>query len=299
MPSVTFALDESGAKGYSDNREKVKGELGVVAGVLVPTEHVSRMVSEIGKITERFKTNGKLHITDLAPLDQESLRNQIFTYLASVNARWVYEAMYVEGLYSNAQFVSSLRDNTKKNQRSGVKVSSNEKNDLLHTQLLLGAFGKGVAFCLDNVGSTVHLNVITDQLDASIVKEFRKDANRLLNVGKKNERKVTGFDTTTQKVVTGSITTEITEGLDALGDFSGVTYEIAISDSPLTLVADIIANSVYHHLSSLQEKTPGCQLNTLDSIKGHQLDAFVYGVTGQESDAPQVADTIFRHPEDA
>lgn len=65
MPSVTFALDESGAKGYSDNREKVKGELGVVAGVLVPAEHVSRVVSEIGEITERFKTNGKLHITDL------------------------------------------------------------------------------------------------------------------------------------------------------------------------------------------------------------------------------------------
>ena len=298
MPSVTFALDESGAKGYSDNREKVKGELGVVAGVLVPTEHVSRVVSDIGEITERFRTNGKLHITDLQPSDQEFLRNQIFSYLALVNARWVYEAMYVEGLYSSAQLVSSLRENAKKNIRSGVKVPSNEKKYLLHSQLLLGAFGKAVAFCLDNVGNTVHLNVITDQLDNSIVKKFKIDANRILNIGKKSERKVTGFDTATQKVVTGSITTEITEGVDALGDFSGVTYEVAVSDSPLTLVADIIANSVHHHLSSLQDKEPGCRLNTLESIRGHQLDEFVYGVTGLESDTPQVADTIFRHPGD-
>ncbi|MDH5571501.1 MAG: hypothetical protein OEY89_07030 [Gammaproteobacteria bacterium] len=299
MPSVTFALDESGAKGYSNNREKAKGELGVVAGVLVPTESLSRVTYEIAKITEKFKTDGKLHITDLIPSDQETLRNEIFSYLASVNARWVYEAMYVEGLYSNAQLALSLRENVKKSRRSSVKISGNEKKDLLHSELLLGAFGKAVAFCVDYVGNDVHLNVITDQLDAPIVKAFKDDVNRLLNIGKKCERKVTGFDTASQKVVSGSITTEITEDLATVGDFSGVSYEIAVSDTPLTLIADIIVNSVHHHLSSLQEQNPGCQLNTLESISGHQLASLVYGVTGQESDIPQVADTIFQYPSDA
>jgi len=298
MQSVTFALDESGAKGYSDNREKVRGELGVVAGVLVPGEHLTRVTSDIELIIEKFKTKGKLHITDLPSSHQEALRNEIFTYLSSVNARWVYEAMYVEGLYSYAQLVSSIRDKAKENRHSSVKVSGNEKKDLLHSELLLGAFGKAVAFCCDYVGEEAHLNVITDQLDSPIIKAFRKDADRLLNVGNKKEYEVTGFDIDTQNVVRGSISTEVIEGHDVLGDFSGISYKIEVSDSPLTLVADIIANSIHHHLSSLQANNPGCQLNTLDAISGHPLSELVYGVTGQEIDTLQIADTIFRYPSD-
>jgi len=261
MRLVTFALDESGAKGYSDNREKVEGELGVVAGVLIPTECMQRVASDIGQITEKFKTDGKLHITDLSRSEQEAIRNIIFAYLISVNARWTYEAMYVEGLYSQANLVSSLRAKAKENRRSNVKVSGNEKKDLLHSELLLGAFGKAVAFCCDYVGDEIRLSVITDQLDAPIVKAFREDADRLLNVGEKREHKVTGFDTSTGKVESGSISTEIAEGHDILGDFSGITYEIEVSDSPLTVVADIIANSVHYHLSCLQQQSSGCQLN--------------------------------------
>lgn len=296
MSSFTFALDESGAKGYSDNREKVKGELGVVAGVLIPTEHMPRVAFCIERIIEKFKPNGKLHITDLSRSDQESLRREVFEYLTLVKARWVYEAIYVEGFYSTSRFTSFLQDKAKQNRRSSVKVSANKKEVLLHSELLLGAFLKAVAFCLDRAGKTIHLDVITDQLDASIVKAFRSDANRVLNVGKKIEHKVTGFDTTTKKKLRGSISTEVIEGTDALGDFSGVTFEIAVSDNPLTVIADIVANSVNYHLSSLQDQNPGCRLNALEAISGHPLAALVYGVTGQETDAPQVADTIFQHP---
>lgn len=296
MPSVTFVLDESGAKGYSDNREKCKGELGVAAGVLVPTGCLPWVTSEIDKITEKYKMYGKLHITDLSTTQQGSLRDEIFAYLASMNARWVYEAMYVEGFYSYEQFVSSIQDKAKESRRSSIKLSGNEKKYLLHSQLLLGAFGKAVAFCLDYVGNEVHLNVLTDQLDAPIVKAFNENAKHLLEFGEKREHKVTGFDTVTQKVVTGSISTEITKGLDSLGDFSGVTFEISVSDSPLTIIADIIANSVNHHLSSLQVKSTGCHLNSLEAIAGHPLASLVYGITGQESDIPQVADTIFQYP---
>ncbi len=299
MASVTFVLDESGAKGYSDNREKVEGELGVVAGILVPTERIPQVTSDIEKIINKFKTDGKFHITDMSSSAQEALRAEIFEYLTSVNACWVYEAMYVEGLYSNAQLVSTLRDKAKENRRSTVKVSGNEKKDLLHSELLLGAFGKAVAFCSDYIGNEVHLNVITDRIDPPIVKAFRENAKHLLNVGERREHRVTGFDTTRQQVVSGSISTEVIEGQDVLGGFSGISYEIAVSDSPLTVVADIIANSVHHHLFSLQKQSPGCQLNTLEAISGHQLAALVYGVTGQESDVQQVADTIFQYPSDA
>lgn len=296
MPSITFVIDESGAKGYSDNREQHEGELGVIAGILIPEEHVSPVESNLNSIASKYLSEGKLHITDLESKDQESLRGEIFDYLLSTGVRWTYEAMYVEGLHDHAQLVATMVNQAKENRRSKVKISGNEKHDLLHAEMFMGAFGKGVAFCMDNVGHQFHLNVITDNVDKPILKEFNESAECLLNVGEKRVRKITGFDPESKTVVTGSISSKITQGHDALGDFSGVSFEISVSESALTLAADVLANSVHHHLASLQKFNPGCALNTKEAIEGHRLVQIVCGVSGGELEAPQVADTIFRHP---
>lgn len=133
----------------------MRGELGVVAGVLIPTQCLSKAKFEIKEILGKFKFDGKMHIACLSRSEKELLRHEIFSYLLSVNARWVYEAMYVEGLCSNSGMISSLRDKAKDQRRSGIKVSGNPKKDLLHSELLLGAFGKAVAFCVDYVGNEV------------------------------------------------------------------------------------------------------------------------------------------------
>jgi hypothetical protein len=84
MISATFVIDESGAKGYSGNREKDIGELGVIAGFIVPNAQFEKVESEITAITKNYLINGKLHITDLKPSEQESLRDSIFAYFISV-----------------------------------------------------------------------------------------------------------------------------------------------------------------------------------------------------------------------
>ena len=296
MATVIFAVDESGAKGYSDNHEQVPGEFGVVAGVLVPEERRLSVETETSKLLAKYETNGKLHITDLSASDQEALRSDVFRYLLAVNARWTYEAMYVEGLRAHAELVASITNKAKLSRRSKVKISANERKDLLHTLLLGGAFGKAVAFCCDYVGYKTHLDVITDQLDPSILKAMKADADRLLNAEEKQTRRVTGYDPEKKEVVEGFITSEICEGLDAIGDFSEITYEVAVSDSPLTVVADVIANSVHHHLLNRQNENLGSRLNTIEAISGHMIAPLVYGVTGQESNIPQAADTIFSYP---
>lgn len=296
MTSVTFIIDESGAKGYSDNREDHVGELGVMAGFFVPDKNVLKVETDITEITNQFLIEGKLHITDLGSNKQEELRNNIFEYLLSVNAYWAYEAMYVEGFYSNAELTLDLVNSAKDSCRYNVKISSNEKRDLLHSELFLGTFGKGVAFCMDNLSNEFQINVITDHVDESILKSFNDSAERLLTVGEKKERKVTGFDPVNNSVVKGSVTSEISQGMDVLGDFSGVKYDISVSSSPLTVAADVLVNSVYHHLNSLQKSTPGCPLNTIEAIEGHQLSSIVYGVTDADSLTFQVADTIYGHP---
>jgi hypothetical protein len=296
MTAATFVIDESGAKGYSDNREGHLGELGVMAGFLIPNEYLEKVESEITSITNNYLIDGKLHITDLESNDQESLRNNIFDYLLSVRAFWTYEAMYVEGFYNNAQHVLDMVNKANSSRRSNVKISSNEKRDLLHSELFLGTFGKGVAFCIDNISQEFQLNVITDHVDKSILKLFNDSAQRLLSVGQRKEHKVTGYNPDTGTVVKGSVVSEITQGKELLGDFFGVKYDIKVSDSPLTVAADVLVNSVHHHLSSLQKVTPGCQLNTIESIIDHPLSSIVYGITDSSSIMSQVADTIYRHP---
>jgi hypothetical protein len=296
MGSITFVIDESGAKGYSDKREQHEGEFGVVAGILIPEEHLSVVESDLNFIANKYESEGKLHITDLESNDQECLRGEIFDYLLSKHIRWTYEAMYVEGLHNQARIAATMVKTAKENHRSNVNISCNEKRDLLHAEIFTGVFGKGVAFCLDNVSHQFHLNVITDNIDKSILRKFKEGAQQLLNVGKKNTCKVTGFDHDSQSVVTGSVSFEITQGRDVLGDFSGVLYDINVSESVLTLAADVLVNSVHHHLASLQESNPGCALNTKEAIEGHRLAQIVYGVSEVDLDVLQISDTIFRYP---
>jgi hypothetical protein len=296
MQSVTFVVDESGAKGFSDNRESEIGEFGVMAGLLIPAECVRQVKADISSIVSGFSSTGKLHITDLEADAQEELRESLFSYLLSVRAYWVYEAMYVEGLHSHQQLVSDMRESAKAQRRSKIKLSGNERLASLHQELFLGAFGKAVTFCIDNLGDEVSIDVVTDRVDRSVLKSFDAAAQRLLNVGSRKETEVSGFDPDSETVVKGSVISEITAGKDQLGEFTGVKYNIAQSTSVLTLAADVLANSVHHHLRSLQTSKPGCALNSAESIAGHPLANLVYGVTTEESATPQVADTIFSHP---
>ena len=105
----------------------------------------------------------------------------------------------------------------------------------------------------------------------------------------------TGFDTKTKQVVRGTITTKIASGLDALGDFSGVSYTIVCEDSPLTLAADVLVNSVNHHLKSHQARCIGVALNTENAIVSHPLSSLVYGALN-DAKGNYFADAIFMHP---
>lgn len=295
MKSVIFVVDESGAKGYSDNTETVPGELGLMAGYFIPQECLSLVRAELDAIRAKHFGAGKIHITDLEPESQGELRDDIFAYFRHRNIFWTYEAIYVEGFHQHATFVSGLVDEAKAKRRSSIRLSNNKKLDLLHAELFQGAFGKGVAFCIDNIGNECNVQVITDRVDGHLLNLFNEEAKRLLNVGAKSEQKVKGFDLEEKRVVEGSITSEVVSGLDALGDFSGISYSIACEDSSLTLAADVLANSAHYHLKQLQGGSAGASLNASKAISGHPLSQLVYGAW-QDSETNYIADAVYMHP---
>lgn len=296
MEQIVFILDESGAKGYSDKRESMPGELGVIAGYLVPRSYLERVKSDLDSIRLQYFGNGKIHITDLQPEQQESLRNSIFKYFKQSNVYWVYEATYVQGFCENAILIEEISRKSKDEKRSNVKISGNKNPDMLHVELFQGAFGKAVAFCMDRGFSNFELEIITDKTDKEILEKFKRAADELLNVGQEKCHLVTGFDPETKQVVKGSITTTITDGHEELGDFSGVSYSIRCEDSSLTLAADVLSNSVNYHLKSHQVNNIGMLLNKSTAISGHPLDSLVYG-TWDDSESNYFPDAAFMHPE--
>ena len=295
METVLLVLDESGAKGYDDNKEQHQGEFGVMAGFALPESKAEAFISGLSEIVKSIAADGKLHITDLDAVAQETLRRRLFDYFSKCRALWFYEAVYVQGFHEAQSRVKQLVEEAKEARRSCVKLSLNPIRESLHGQLFLGAFGSGVALVMDHIGPAFHLKVMTDRVDEPILKLFKAQADQLLSVGQPDQNEVTGFDTEKKEIVRGAIETSVASGDDAFGDFSGVTYEIECADNLLTLAADILANSVHYHLKQIQDNTPGASLNSLEAIYGHPLQHLLHDAPTRAGSV-NVADTSYRHP---
>lgn len=296
MEQVHFFVDESGAKGYAERIETKPGELGVMAGFPVPDDIVGRVRSELDAITSRYLVNGKLHITDLEPGQQEELRQSIFSYFALWKIPWVYEAIYVQGFHENAEVLKAIGAKVKASANPRFRVTSHPPSESLHSELFFCTFAKGLSVAMDFVGNAIDFQVRMDNVDQTILKSFEEEARRFLDCGKPKLREVKGYDLEQKKPLVGQISTETTSGQEMLGDFSGVTFSIKTENSSLTLAADVLANSVHHHLMMLQERSPGAPLNTKEAIAGHPLSALVrdeWEVPGLQS----LSDAIYQHPE--
>jgi hypothetical protein len=89
---VVLACDESGAKGYADRDEEVRGEAGVFAGIMVPGELLATAQAQFDAIAARYQTTpGKVHITDLTPAQQAQLRREMFDLIIQLRAPCFFE----------------------------------------------------------------------------------------------------------------------------------------------------------------------------------------------------------------
>lgn len=295
MNILYFICDESGAKGYADKSESYFGEVGIVAGYFIPEEHINSVRQELFQITSQFATNGKLHITDLPDKDKEALREQIFSYFISRNIICTYEAVFSEGFHKyHSDSVRRLEEARSKG-NTGIQLNKHEKVEMLHAELLLGAFSKSVSFAIDNLGYDSHIKIITDPIDKSILNLFGKMANRFLDICEETTRTVTGFDKTNGTKIEKTIKTQIDDPSGYLLDLSQVKYEISCETSPLTVAADVLANSVNYYFRNKTNSVDTLP-NTPDAILNHPLHSLFYGLW-KDKNINWFADAIFMHPE--
>lgn len=295
MRTVYFICDESGAKGYADKSEQYFGEVGIVAGYFIPETHIDMVKQDLANITSQFVSSGKLHITDLPDNDKQALREQIFKYFIDRNVICTYEAVFSEGFHKNHTENVNRLEKARINNTSSVRLNEHEKVEMLHAELLVGAFAKVVSFGIDNVGNDITFKIITDNIDKPIIKMFQKMANKFLNIEDETKTVVTGWDKANGVKTQRTITTKISNSSEFLLDLSKITYEISCELSPLTVAADVLANSINYYFRSKPNALHALP-NKPDAIRDHPLHSLFYGLW-EEENFNWAADAIFMHPE--
>lgn len=267
MESVRYYFDESGEKGFLDSNFSAS-DIGLIAGIALPARIVGVFESEVAAILSHLDTQGvdKHHATELFQDGKNfGIKNELLNFLCNRD-EWllIYEAIYPLGLYKYEESTQQLFAKHKPaNPR--VKLSKNEKRLRIYTALLEGVIVKLDEVC--RIEGSSDLLMISDRLDEGIHKEALQTLDCLKQ--EVHTKKASGFDTATKQVVHGSVESRI-KGFDA-----AVRYVSDIktegSPSSLTIVADIVSNTLYRHLKSVVESNPNIRLHSKMAISGFQL----------------------------
>lgn len=293
---LVLACDESGAKGYADRDENTPGETGVFAGILISEEVLEAASPEFDAVARGYKTNdGKLHVTDLEPQHQHSLRNEIFSLVRQHQLPCFYEAIHVAGFQRAYEQMAERIKQAHATRRSSVKVSGNRhKPSSMHAALFQGLYAKVLAFCMERKRLHVSLEVRTDRVDSPLVKDFEREAAELLNCGAQIKW-VTGFDTATQEIVEGEIRIGSVNPEDQLPIVvEHLAINIVDDSDGLVLAADILANSLDYHFRSRSNDHRFRDLNSREAFVGHPLDDCLDAYW--DWDTSDLSDVLYAHP---
>jgi hypothetical protein len=297
---IIFACDESGAKGFADNDERLPGEVGVFAGILMPQEYVAQRLPPFQAVVQKYaRQDGKLHIAELNPTEKEALRNDMYEAIRKSELPCFWYAIHVAGLHSWYRRSEDVHSQARKARRSQVKMGSARSNPAsLHNELFSGLYSHLIAFCEERKREELYVEIRLDPVDEPIVKMFSESANSLLNIDPKTKN-VTGFDPITQKVVSGSVSSKISWPDDLRINVTVRSLELKVVDDSdgLVLAADVLANSLVHLFHNRGDGEKYRALNTREAVTLHplakQLDSFWNWGSGD-----LVGDRLYRHPKD-
>lgn len=302
--SIILVCDESGAKGYADQREACPGEVGVFAGILVSDEIQSAAEAEFQTIYNRHKSaNAKAHITDMKTIQQDNLRQDVYAVIRKLDLPCFWYAIHVEGLHNwhicEKDYLEDARNRAvKSTPEPRIRTGSLQcYPPSMHEELFVGLYAHLLAFLEEReVKKQVSIEVRTDQIDTPIVKNFEKLCTRLLACYP-HVYKVPGWDMLTNQKVESTIQFK-------LEDSCNINVEIEVPKltiNPIhhgdgyTLAADVLANSLNHLFKNRDQSELYKPLNEPNSIKNHpiadNLAAFYSCSSGDI-----IGDRLYSHP---
>lgn len=272
---MILVIDESGAKGYSKTNEKCKEEIGVMAGFLYSPEEVE----EIKQCMDQMigpRENKKIHITDSGSSDK--LREKVFLLMKKSKIRWFYQAIYVEGLYQ-----SEFDDN-----RGGTC----DPKKLLHSELFQGMLIMAISLATQLDIKYLDLQVLTDNIDKGVLNQFNKTKEDVQALYLEKTSKIYK-----SKNEYAFVTTQITSNDSPAIEDLDINI-VCDQNSSLTIMADVLANSVRYYLNKAvtendEEKEYSLFLNNKQALKKHPLVDLVIAAENGQSFL-SILDLVFR-----
>lgn len=255
--TVYLIIDESGEKGYSNNKKHSKNisedenKFGTMVGYFIVEEQleiIREILKEKFKPFSKYSKNGKLHITDLPKEEQPLLRETVLGILRESEARWIHMSI----------------------NKKGFENYSGEEKLSLHSELFNGIFVKAISYIYDNTRSkTINLKVISDTLVKKTIKDFEKSVLFIKNLMSGQREHIKH-----KKGYTMKSTVEFSDNSFLLDE---LTIDITCEDTELTLVADVLSNTTYYFLNQELKSNPNTNLDAFQSLKNHPLQSLVYG----------------------
>ena len=276
-------VDEAGEKGYSRKLTEARDDgIGVLCSLSFPSERLDEMRARFEPGYHRFvgacPSNAKPHIADAFVAGRERwadiakvVRKEFFDLVLELELPVIYEARRARVDRQSHEHRSEMTERARAARRSSVRLTKRPDSTRLEEQLIIGLLLK-----LDALGETCGGRLIdlcfdeTDHLDL-----YRKQADRVSTIGQPKRRTVKGWDEDKKAPVSADWTfhfqaTNVDFRLEAahIGDLS-----IIGKSDPFILVADMVANHLWRHLTKLP---PEAQLNAPSSVAGWCLEDRVW-----------------------
>jgi hypothetical protein len=271
MESVHYYFDESGEKGFVQEGFN-RTNIGLIAGIALPSMYLPEFEETVSDILSKLNTSNsnKTHSTELFD-DKENrkVRDELLEYLSKSDG-WllVYEAVYPLGLYQNEKSTADIFNAHKPN-NPRVKLSKNSKKCRIYNYLLKGVIIKLDEMC--HIEKSTNLVMVSDHIDSGIQKEALEALSYLKE--KEHRKTVTGLDTITNKIVSKDILSKV-EGMD-ISVKNVKTIEFDSSESPMTIAADIIVNTLYRHINQKINIHENLRLHSKKALEGYVLQSKV------------------------
>ncbi|WP_199482496.1 hypothetical protein [Vibrio owensii] len=280
MENFTLVLDESGAKGYASTTERSVGEIGVMAGFCYAEDYINIINRNFTRYISSYigSLNGKFHITDLPSDKQNEFRELVFDIARELNLQWFFSAVYAQGFHE-----SEFSDNR----------GRGDKKNSLHTTLFRNLLNKSLSLVYSLDKKQIQLNVVTDTVSSGVLKQFEAtslDVRRMF-LGENHEFFVKRWDPESKKVSKTTICSSISS--EGLPRYDELEIKIACEESVLTIIADVLANSVLYYLNENRADNLKNDLNSKTAVAGHPLSDLLLAPKTVEEYFP-VLDVIYR-----
>lgn len=276
-------VDESGERGFVRKLSAVQDHLiSVLCALPIPAEYVDELREELRPLYDRFKDSApegaKIHIVDAFKPGNESwriiaeqVRDELFSKMREMRIILIYAARRCRLAREIHEMTEVNRENSKENRRSPVKlVGENrpsddkiEDNVMQSLALMLDAFA-------EQEGG-MRVDILFDEIDAEIAKRYGAELDATRNI-EENVTTVRGWDPRTEEKVEGEISISANAPFRLDSKYLG-TITVVGKDDPLIFAVDVVANSLWRHLSTLSNSA---NLNDGASVSGWHLENLVW-----------------------